>query len=165
MSARKRWGGRWRGDHAGVSPDASAHRHALRFRGELGLDESELRRLLVDRHGARPALGRAPAAVETLQAHYKEAGYLNARVSSAIEPITPESVALVMNITSGARARIGRIDIRGQIDPAKPAESTPERIQARLGIAPGRPFDGRTSSAASRASSRNCAIADTTKRR
>ena len=112
------------------------------FRGELGLDESDLRRLLVDRHGARPALGRVPAAVETLQAHYKEAGYLNARVSSAIEPITPESVALVMNVTSGARARIGRIDIRGQIDPAKPAESTPERMQARLGIAPGQPFDG-----------------------
>ena len=112
------------------------------FRGELGLDESELRRLLVDRHGARPALGRAQAAVETLQSHYKEAGYLNARVSSAIEPITPESVALVMNVTSGARARIGKIDIRGQIDPRKPAESTPERIQARLGIAPGQPFDG-----------------------
>jgi outer membrane protein insertion porin family len=112
------------------------------FRGELGLDESELRRLVFDRHGARPALGRAPAAVETLQAHYKEAGYLNARVSSAIEPITPESVALVMNVTSGARARIGRIDIRGQIDPSHPAESTPERIQARLGIAPGQPFDG-----------------------
>jgi outer membrane protein insertion porin family len=112
------------------------------FRGELGLDESDLRRLLVDRHGVRPALGRAQAAVETLQAHYKEAGYLNARVSSAIESITAENVALVMNVTSGARARIGRIDIRGQIDPGKPAESTPERIQARLGIAPGQPFDG-----------------------
>jgi outer membrane protein insertion porin family len=112
------------------------------FRGELGLDESELRRLLVDRHGARPALGRVQAAVETLQAHYKEAGYLNARVSSAFEPIAPESVALVMNVTSGARARIGRIDIRGQLDPGKPAESTPERMQARLGIAPGKPFDG-----------------------
>jgi outer membrane protein insertion porin family len=112
------------------------------FRGELGLDESELRRLLVDRHGTRPALGRVQAAVETLQAHYKEAGYLNARVSSAIEAITPESVALVMNVTSGARARVGKVDIRGQIDPARPAESTPERIQARLGIAPGSPFDG-----------------------
>lgn len=112
------------------------------FRGELGLDESNLRRLLVDRHGARPALGRTQAAVETLQAHYKDAGYLNARVSSAIEPITPESVALVMNVESGVRARIGRIDIRGQIDPEKPAESTPERIQARLDIAPGQAFDG-----------------------
>jgi outer membrane protein insertion porin family len=112
------------------------------FRGELGLDESDLRRLLVDRHGQRPALGRTQAAVETLQAHYKEAGYLNARVSSAIEAITPESVALVMNVTSGARAKIGRIDIRGQLEPGKPAESTPERIQARLDIAPGKPFDG-----------------------
>jgi outer membrane protein insertion porin family len=112
------------------------------FRGELGLDESELRRLLVDRHGTRPALGRAQAAVETLQAHYKEAGYLNARVSSAIETIEAENVALVMNVTSGARARIGRVDIRGQLDPGKPAESTPERMQARLGIAPGQPFDG-----------------------
>lgn len=126
------------------------------FRGELGVSESDLRRLLVDRFGARPPLGRAQAAVAALEAYYKDAGYLNARVSSTTESIATETVSLVMTIAAGARARIGRIDLTGPdrtpLDPAGrgPSSSSsatagdlsPAHVQSRLGLSPGEPFDG-----------------------
>jgi outer membrane protein assembly complex protein YaeT len=109
------------------------------FKGELGLSENDLRKLLIERYGGRPAIGRVQGAQATIEAHYKEAGYLNARISSSIEPITAETVAFVLTVTSGARAKIGKIDVRGTLPPEV---SSSESLPARLDLVSGRPFDG-----------------------
>ena len=112
------------------------------FRGEAGLSESDLRRRLVDRYGTHPSIARVQGAVGVIESAYKEAGYLNARVTSTTEQITPETVALVMNVTSGPRARVGHIDLRGQADLHQIGHATPAAVQARLGVAEGQPFNG-----------------------
>jgi outer membrane protein insertion porin family len=106
------------------------------FRGDLGLAASELRRVLVDRYGLRPTVARVQTAVATIEAHYRTAGYLNARVTATQESITPETLALVMTVTSGSRARIGKVDFTGTVEPSAAA------LQARLGVEPGKAFDG-----------------------
>ena len=44
------------------------------FEGTPGLPESDLRRIIVERHGTSPSLARASQAVATLQALYRDRG-------------------------------------------------------------------------------------------
>ncbi len=106
------------------------------FRGVRGLSDDELRRVLNERYGTRPAAGRvqdAPAALETF---YREAGFINARVSSSIESTTPDNATLVLTVEAGPRARVGAVDVRGTLIDSK------DQLLSRLGLKPGDEFDG-----------------------
>ena len=53
------------------------------FEGALGLSESDLRRIVVERHGASPSLARSAQAVATLQTLYRDRGYPKAEIAVA----------------------------------------------------------------------------------
>ena len=52
----------------------------VEFTGTLGLDKGLLRRTIADRYGARPPIARAADAARTLEALYRDHGYLGAVV-------------------------------------------------------------------------------------
>ena len=52
----------------------------VEFTGTLGLDKGLLRRTIADRYGARPPVARAADAARTLEALYRDHGYLGAVV-------------------------------------------------------------------------------------
>jgi outer membrane protein insertion porin family len=106
------------------------------FEGPAGLSDDVLRRALVERYGARPAIGRVQAATATLEAVYRDAGYLNAKVASRFDQVSAETVAMVFTVDSGSRAQVGRIDVTGT-----PA-ITREELLDRLDLTAGQPFDG-----------------------
>ena len=56
---------------------------SVEFTGTLGLDRGLLRRTIADRYGATPPLGRAADAARTLEALYRDHGYLAATVRAA----------------------------------------------------------------------------------
>lgn len=86
----------------------------LEFRGNLGLSESVLRRAVVERFGAAPAIGRATAAAERLEELYRDSGYLAARLVPRAEvEHDPERTILVFEANAGPRARIADIEIQG----------------------------------------------------
>src|SRR6185436_15654694 len=69
------------------------------FEGPLGLPESELRRIVVDRHGVSPSLARAPQVVETLRTLYRDRGYPKPSIAVRSEAgRDPSSASLVLSI-------------------------------------------------------------------
>jgi outer membrane protein insertion porin family len=107
------------------------------FRGERGLSDEALRRVLTDRYGARPAVGRVQEVPATLEAFYRDAGFINAHVTSEVTPApAADAATLVVTIASGPRARVGAIDVRGALIESK------ETFLNRLDLKPGDEFDG-----------------------
>ncbi len=107
------------------------------FEGALGLPESDLRRIVVERHGASPSLARSAQAVATLQALYRDRGYPKAEIAArAGDEAGSSTVSLVFTIRPGARARIGAIDVQGA-----PREPAPQVLSA-LGLRVGDVYDG-----------------------
>jgi outer membrane protein insertion porin family len=107
------------------------------FRGERGLSDESLRRVLTDRYGARPAAGRVQDATAALESFYRDAGFINAHVTAAIAPASGvESASLVLTIASGPRARVGTIDVHGALIETK------DTFLNRLDLKPGDEFDG-----------------------
>ena len=107
------------------------------FEGALGISEDELRRIVVERHGASPSLARANQAVATLQTLYRDRGYPRAEI--AVRPEVagdPANAAMVFTIRSGPRARVGAIDVQGS-----PREPVPQVLSA-LDLRAGDEYDG-----------------------
>jgi outer membrane protein insertion porin family len=107
------------------------------FDGALGLPESDLRRIVIERHGASPSLARSSQAVATLQALYRDRGYPKAEISvrAGDEP-DPSNVSMVFSIRPGVRARVGVIDVQGA-----PPEPVPQLLNA-LNLRAGDDYDG-----------------------
>src|SRR5687768_15740109 len=74
------------------------------FEGALGLPEGDLRRIVVERHGASPSLARSSQAVATLQTLYRDRGYANAEITARAVEAAPANVSLVFTVRPGARA-------------------------------------------------------------
>ncbi len=90
------------------------------FEGSLGLSESDLRRIIVERHGASPSLARSAQAVATLQTVYRDRGYPKAEIAvRAGDEAGPSNVSMIFSIRPGPRARIGAIEVQGA--PREPA--------------------------------------------
>ncbi len=106
----------------------------LSFRGDLGVDDGELRRIVVDRFGAQPAAGRADAAAEVLTARLVARGFLQARVTPALETDPRGRTTLRFDVAAGRRARIGKVTIEG--------DGLPPRLRSDLGLATGALYDG-----------------------
>ena len=102
------------------------------FQGSLGLPESDLRRTIVERHGASPSLARSGQAVATLQTVYRDRGYPKAEiiVRAGDEP-DASNMSMVFSIRPGPRARIGAIDVQGA--PREPAPQVLSALDLRVG--------------------------------
>jgi outer membrane protein assembly complex protein YaeT len=84
------------------------------FEGPLGLRESDLRRILVERHGVSPSLSRANQVVSTLETVYRDRGYPKAEIRiRAEEGAAPSNGSMIISVRPGPRARIGTIDVQG----------------------------------------------------
>jgi outer membrane protein insertion porin family len=106
------------------------------FRGTLGLAEGELRAAVVGQFGASPPAGRVADAGQTLQALYRDRGFLRAEVIPRTQVgRQPDSATLVFDIRSGVRTRVGTIEIQGA--PPVPRE----QLLNRAGLRPGQPYD------------------------
>jgi outer membrane protein insertion porin family len=106
----------------------------LAFRGDLGIDDGDLRRAVVDRYGAQPPAARADAAAEVVQTHLAAHGFVDARVTAAIEPGSGGRTTMRFDVAAGRRARVGRVSID--------ADAVPARVRDRLDVAPGEVYDG-----------------------
>ncbi|MEO6011765.1 MAG: BamA/TamA family outer membrane protein [Vicinamibacteraceae bacterium] len=91
----------------------------LAFRGDLGLDGGALRRLVVDRFGAQPAPARADAAAEHLAMQLAARGFVQARVTTALETDPGGRTTLRFDVAAGRRARVGKVSIDSEGVPAK----------------------------------------------
>ena len=135
------------GRYDGVRVDASLHpegvalRYELvpirliervRFEGELGLPEGELRLAITDAHGASFRPEAVPAVADTLRLLFRARGFFNA----VVEPRLLPSDELVVDVRSGARARIGQLSVRGI------SFTMSELVLDRLGIREGLDYDG-----------------------
>ncbi len=108
----------------------------VEFTGTLGLDKGLLRRTIADRYGARPPVARAADAARTLEALYRDHGYLGAVVGAT--PTTAAdggSTVLTFHVEPGPRATIADVKIDG--DP-RTARATLER---QLGVQRGSPYE------------------------
>ncbi|MBI4887984.1 MAG: BamA/TamA family outer membrane protein [Acidobacteria bacterium] len=108
----------------------------LELRGMLGLPDAEVRRVVTERFGAAPPAGRAGEVAEALLALYRDRGYPAARVMPRVEEThNPDRATLALQIESGPRATIGRLDI-DELDAAD------RRLApADIGIRPGDAYD------------------------
>ena len=98
------------------------------FEGSLGLSESDLRRIIVERHGASPSLARSAQAVATLQTVYRDRGYPKAEIAvRAGDDADSSNVSMVFSIRPGPRARIG--DHRGAGRAARSGAAGAERAR------------------------------------
>ena len=107
------------------------------FEGSPGLSEGDLRRAIVERHGASPSFARAAQAVATLQTMYRDRGYPKADIAvRAADGRDSSSVSMVFSIRPGPRARIGAIEVQGS--PRDPAPQVLSALDLRVGDA----YDG-----------------------
>jgi outer membrane protein insertion porin family len=84
----------------------------IEFRGNLGLGESELRRVVQNRFGRAPAAARRTEVAETLQATYRLRGFPSATVATRIEEThDPDRATLFLDIDAGRRAVIGSVQV------------------------------------------------------
>jgi outer membrane protein insertion porin family len=109
--------------------------HSVRriaFRGNLGLDESDLRRAVTDRFGAAPPASRAASIAEMLQGFYFDRGYLASAIRPVVEEVhDPDGTILTFEIEAGARASIRTVNLIG--DPGEPKERFLGEIHANPG--------------------------------
>jgi outer membrane protein assembly complex protein YaeT len=107
------------------------------FDGSLGLAENDLRRIVIERHGASPTASRASQIVATLQAVYRDRGYPKADISVRVSADRdPSNAALVLTIRPGPRARVAEIDVQGT-----PREPIADLLKA-LDLHTGDEYDG-----------------------
>jgi outer membrane protein assembly complex protein YaeT len=109
----------------------------IAFDGSLGIPESELRRIVVERYGPSLSLARANQVRATLQTIYRERGYPRAQIDVRTRATGDASNAtMVISITSGARARIAEIDVQGA------PRGSPAELLSALDLAVGNDYDG-----------------------
>ena len=109
----------------------------VEFRGQLGLEESQLRDRMRERFTDTPPITRTSDVAAALVALYRERGYLGASVTAAPAIIEhdPDRATLVFNVAAGSRTEIVRSTVTGQ------PLASPADIQSRLRIEPGRPYE------------------------
>jgi outer membrane protein assembly complex protein YaeT len=101
-----------------------------------GVDGDELRRAVVDRFGASPPLRRSAEAADIVAEILRQHGYLRPTVNPRAElEHDPERATLVFVIDSGARTRLGTLDVKS--DSAVAAAP----LLARLGLKPGEAYE------------------------
>jgi len=104
----------------------------IAFEGSLGLPENDLRRTIVERHGASPSFARSAQAVASLQALYRERGYPKAEIAVRTgNEVDPSNMSMVFSIRPGVRARVSAIEVQGT--PREPAPQVLNALNLRVG--------------------------------
>lgn len=107
------------------------------FEGTPGIDESDLRRRITERHGVSPSAVRANATVDTLRTLYRDRGYPKAHIDVRVDGVrNPSNAAMVYTIKAGAKARVGAIDVQGTPRAPVPA------VLSALNLRSGDEYDG-----------------------
>ena len=108
----------------------------VEFRGDLGLDVNELRRIVSDRFGPVPAAPRAEEVAMAVGVAYRTRGYPDARVTPRIEEThAPDRASMVFDVVAGRRVVIRELRVL-QVD----TEGAPT-VTARPAIAEGDVYD------------------------
>jgi outer membrane protein insertion porin family len=82
----------------------------VEFNGTLGIDDSDLRRLITERYRGAPGVGRVGEAADLIRRTYRSRGYPGARVDTRIvEAHNPDRATLIFEIDAGRRARIADV--------------------------------------------------------
>jgi outer membrane protein insertion porin family len=107
------------------------------FEGATVISEGEMRRLVVERHGASPSAARASQALVTLQTLYRDRGYPRAEINvrSDVERNSSDA-AMIFTIRPGPRARIAAIDVQGAAPDPVP------QLLGSLSVRVGDEYDG-----------------------
>lgn len=107
--------------------------------GETGLPLGRLRSRLVQREGEPLSEGRLIQGVYRLQDLYRDNGYFSADVRLRLAAgETPHQVDVVYRVESGSRARIGSVDLEGNLGPFDARQ-----LAQQLAVGPGASYDGR----------------------
>src|SRR5947207_469254 len=107
----------------------------VEFRGMLGVPEDALRRAVIERFGQAPPASRADDVARSLQAVYRERGYISPAITPRVEVThKPDRASMVLEINAGPRALIRAIDV----DTEDPADRS---VLAGTTIVQGRPYD------------------------
>jgi outer membrane protein insertion porin family len=109
--------------------------NALEITGDTGIDAGALKSQIEQRYGGVPT-GESPEAIaQTAEQLLRDAGYLDAGVSSSLVlQHDPDSARLVLEVDAGPLARIGRMAVEGTSPFAQ------EQIIRRTHTRPGEPF-------------------------
>ena len=107
----------------------------ISFHGELGFSTDDLRRAVTEGHGASFRADEAPVVSRTLRRWYRDRGFLSAMVHISIEP-TDVGAELIIEVQSGERIRIDRLQVRGVSPTLYPV------VLNRLGLHAGQSYDG-----------------------
>ncbi|MBF8301698.1 MAG: bamA 3, partial [Acidobacteria bacterium] len=104
----------------------------MEFRGVLGLSEGEVRRVITERFGAAPSIGRADVVSEAISAFYRDRGYTAVQVAPRIEVThNPDRATMAFDIRAGPRAAIGLVEI-DEVD-GSGRQVAPGEIAVRVG--------------------------------
>lgn len=103
--------------------------------GTPGVSAGDLRREITDAHGPSFRIDDVPLVDETIRRFYRERGFFAADVTIQVEG-RGASQLLRVTAQAGARATVDRLSVRGVSSTMYPF------ILARLGLEPGRPYDG-----------------------
>lgn len=109
----------------------------VEFEGARDVSAEELRRLIVQRHGATFPAGEAEAVADTVRRAYAENGFFNPRVLYEVTGAVPGRV-LRIAIEAGPRAFVRRWPITGE------SPAFHNVIRARLGLRDRQPYEGPT---------------------
>ncbi|MBI3263516.1 MAG: hypothetical protein HYZ58_10255, partial [Acidobacteria bacterium] len=108
---------------------------AIEFKGHLGLSERELRDAVLARFGSSPPAGRAADIALVLRDVLGQRGFRQASVTPQQVPDEARGggPVLVVEVDSGARTLVGRIDVQGTI--------ARETLLDELDLRTGEPYD------------------------
>jgi outer membrane protein insertion porin family len=108
----------------------------IRFRGDLGLPEKQLRAAVTERYTASPPLQRVREIADLLESICREHGFLKATARPVTEMThNPDQTTLTFEMASGTQARVLSSVIEGA------PEGNQSLVQSKLGIQPGARFD------------------------
>ena len=108
----------------------------IRFRGDLGLPEKQLRTRVIERYTSSPPLSRVREIADLLEALCRDHGFLKATARPVTEVThNPEQTTLTFDMAAGPQARVLSAEIEGA------PEGNVALVRSALGIQPGAPFD------------------------
>ncbi len=109
---------------------------AIRFRGDLGLSEKQLRTAVTERYTASPPLSRVREIADLLEAICRDHGFLKATARPVTEVThNPEQTTLTFEMAAGPQARVLSAEIEGAPD------GNATLVRSKLGVQPGARFD------------------------
>ena len=108
----------------------------IRFRGDLGLPEKQLRTAVTERYTASPPLSRVGEIADLLKAICRDHGFLKATVQPVTEVThNPDQTTLTFEMAAGPQGRVLGTEIEGA------PEGNVALVRSKLGIQPGARFD------------------------